>query len=242
MVQVHSLDAVGDGLAAGNAKWVFSGDVSKHFDVHVGKSVPFYHEGHKLVEGLSDFFLGDGSLCYEIGCSTGTLIALLAQHHAGKSARFVGIDIEPDMCAQARGRCDPLPNVEIIDADSTTYPFEQADLIIAYYTLQFVPPKYRQSLLNRLYCSLNWGGAIILFEKVRAPDARFQDIMTQLYLDYKIEMGYQAGEIIGKTRSLKGVLEPFSTRGNLELLSRAGFSDVMTVMKNVCFEGFLAIK
>ncbi|MEK7298654.1 MAG: methyltransferase, partial [Candidatus Margulisiibacteriota bacterium] len=41
---------------------------------------------------------------------------------------------------------------------------------------------------------------------------------------------------------LKGVLEPFSTQGNLDLLKRAGFVDVTSVMKYICFEGFLAIK
>ena len=38
------------------------------------------------------------------------------------------------------------------------------------------------------------------------------------------------------------MLEPFSTQGNLDLLARAGFKDVMTLIKYVCFEGFLAIK
>jgi len=28
----------------------------------------------------------------------------------------------------------------------------------------------------------------------------------------------------------------------MDLLKRAGFSDIMTIMKYVCFEGFLAIK
>ena len=49
-------------------------------------------------------------------------------------------------------------------------------------------------------------------------------------------------EIINKSRSLKGVLEPFSTEGNLGLLRRAGFQDIMTVFKYVPFEGFLVIK
>jgi hypothetical protein len=44
------------------------------------------------------------------------------------------------------------------------------------------------------------------------------------------------------TSSLKGVLEPFSTDANYGLLRRAGFVDVMTIMKYLCFEGFLAIK
>jgi len=47
---------------------------------------------------------------------------------------------------------------------------------------------------------------------------------------------------VAKARSLKGVLEPFSTLGNLDLLKRAGFVDVISLFKYVCFEGFLAIK
>jgi tRNA (cmo5U34)-methyltransferase len=47
---------------------------------------------------------------------------------------------------------------------------------------------------------------------------------------------------MAKTRSLKGVLEPFSTQGNIQLLKRSGFKDIMTVFKYGCFEGFLAIK
>lgn len=79
-------------------------------------------------------------------------------------------------------------------------------------------------------------------KKVRACDARFQDIMTALYTDYKLEQGYTEEEILSKTRSLKGVLEPFSTQGNLDLLKRAGFVDITTIFKYVSFEGFLAIK
>ncbi len=67
-------------------------------------------------------------------------------------------------------------------------------------------------------------------------------MMTTIYTDFKVDQGYSSEEIIGKTRSLKGVLEPFSTQGNRDLLNRAGFVDIMTVMKYVSFEGFLAIK
>ena len=49
-------------------------------------------------------------------------------------------------------------------------------------------------------------------------------------------------QIVMKTRSLKGVQEPFSTEANREMLSRAGFVDQMSIQKYLCFEGFLAIK
>jgi tRNA (cmo5U34)-methyltransferase len=81
-----------------------------------------------------------------------------------------------------------------------------------------------------------------MFEKVRAPDARFQDMMVGMYNEFKLDQGFDYEEIVTKTRSLKGVLEPFSTQGNLDLFARAGFKDVTTVMKYICFEGFIAIK
>jgi tRNA (cmo5U34)-methyltransferase len=82
----------------------------------------------------------------------------------------------------------------------------------------------------------------VFFEKVRGPDARFQDIMKVLYHDFKKRNGFTPEEILNKEESLRGVLDPFSTEGNVGLLKRAGFVDFMTVMKYVCFEGVLAIK
>ena len=233
---------VGDTIVARNAHWTFGGAVSEGFDAHVAKSVPFYHEGHDLVAKLSDFFLQDGSLCYELGCSTGQLTSVLARHNEGKNVRFVAIDCEAGMVAQARKRCADLPNVQIVEGDIVEFEMERADLIVAYYTIQFVRPKFRQLLFDRIHAALNLGGAFLLFEKVRGSDARFQDIATAVYTDYKLDQGYGASEIIAKARSLKGILEPFSTQGNLDLLKRAGFVDMTSVMKYVCFEGFLAIK
>ena len=54
--------------------------------------------------------------------------------------------------------------------------------------------------------------------------------------------GFTEKEIIAKTKSLKGVLEPFTTSENLRFLKRAGFKDFVTIQKNLNFEGFLAIK
>lgn len=236
------MDDTGDSIKAGNAAWSFGGDVSEHFDAHVEKSVPLYHEGHDLIGKLSDFFLNDGSLVYELGCSTGALSQRLLARHAQKDIRGIGVDREESMVAKARERCAAMPNFSAVVADIVDVEFEPTDLIVAYYTMQFTRTRNRQLIFDRVYEALNWGGAFVLFEKVRAPDARFQDMMTAIYTDYKLDRGYQAEEIVAKARSLKGILEPFSTQGNYDLLQRAGFVDVMTVMKYVSFEGILAIK
>ena len=80
-------------------------------------------------------------------------------------------------------------------------------MIVCYYTIQFVHPKHRQEVFNELYNALHWGGALVLFEKVRAPDSRFQDMMMQIYVEHKLAHGYTPDEVIGKSKSLKGVLE-----------------------------------
>jgi tRNA (cmo5U34)-methyltransferase len=232
---------VGDSIEALNASWSFGGNTPRVFEGHVAKSVPLYAHGHDLVVGLSDFFLSRNSLCYEIGSSTGLLISKVVRHNRSKNIRAVGIDVEPSMTEFSNSKYSDS-QVSFVNGDIVELELEKADMIIAYYTMQFIKPKHRLEVLSKIYSSLNWSGALVLFEKVRAPDARFQDIMTSVYTDYKLNAGYNPEEVLSKSRSLKGVLEPFSTNGNLDLLQKAGFQDVMSIMKWVCFEGFLAIK
>lgn len=236
---------VGEGIAAENASWTFSGETAKSFTDHVKRSVPHYELGHELVGQVSDYFVKKDSTCYELGCSTAALLRKLAGRHAA-STRWIGVDIEPNMIEQAKKEISEgdkeLDNIHLVSDNINLMDYEPSDFIVAYYTVQFIPPRLRQDLINKLYQSLNWGGALVLFEKVRGPDARFQDIASGLYTDFKINQGYTPSEILAKSRSLKGVLEPFSTQGNIDLLKRAGFVDYTTIFKYVCFEGFLAIK
>lgn len=239
------MSKVGDGIKADNANWSFKGEVAQTFDAHVSKSVPLYNEGHQLICDLSDFFIKNDSRFYELGCSTGALTLKLADHNKSKAnARFIGIEIEPDMVEQANRKKSAanVRNVEFFVDDILQHEYDSPDLVVAYYTVQFVRPSQRQQLIDRIYRSLQWGGAFLLFEKVRANDARFQDIMTALYTEFKLAQGYSPEEMFFKTRSLKGVLEPFSTQGNIDMLKRAGFVDITSVMKFFSFEGFLAIK
>jgi len=231
----------GDEIEAQNANWKFNGSMVEHFEEHVAKSVPLYNEGHELIAKLSDYFVKDDSICYELGSSAGTLTNKLATRHEFRAAKFVGLEIEEDMVKKAN-ELYKSTNLSFICDDMNTVNLEKADLIVSYYTIQFIHPKLRQELINKIYDSLNWGGAFILYEKVRANDARFQDIISNLYMEYKLDQGYSAEEVIGKAKSLKGVLEPFSTQGNIDMLKRAGFVDILSIQKYMNFEGFLVIK
>jgi len=243
IARTEPADRVGDGILAGNAGWTFSGSTVDAFQSHVERSVPYYPEGQQLVTQLSDFFVRDDSRVYDIGTSLGETLGALVDHHARRQdVEWIGVDVESDMVVKARERFAGRRNVTIMQADLTSCDLEPSDLVVSYYALQFVPPKFRQEVVNKIYRALNWGGGFIWFEKVRACDARFQDVFTLLYNDFKLRQGFSPEEIIGKSRSLKGILEPFSTEGNRGLLERAGFVDVVPVFKYLCFEGVLAIK
>ena len=233
----------GDTIASKASQWKFSGNTAKNFDKHISKSVPLYEWSHDIALKVSDFFLTEKGHSYDLGCSTGTFLNKICKRNNNyKNIKFTGIDEINDMCKIAKKNNKKNKNVKIINKNLNKLKLKKSNLVTSLYTMQFVNPIHRQKVFNEVFKKLQWGGAFIIFEKVRAPDARFQDILSQIYQDFKIDQGYTPNEIVSKSKSLKGVMEPFSTRGNLDLLKRAGFKDIVSIMKFVCFEGWLAIK
>jgi len=233
----------GDRIKTKLGDFSFGGNTPKNFDSHVRKSVPLYDVGQNLICKLSSFFLSNNSVVYDLGCSTGTLLNLVDRYNSFNTMKLYGIDAEKNMLKIAKKKLKKSKNkIFLKQTDLTKIKFVKSDLFISYYTIQFLKPKYRQILINKIFKSLNWGGAFIFFEKVRAPDARFQDIMNQIYSEYKSDIGYNQDEIYNKSLSLRNKLEPFSSNANKDFLKRAGFKDIMTIQKYSSFEGFLAIK
>ena len=76
--------------------WNFGGRVAPNFVNHINKSVPLYLKGHEIILRLSDFFLKNGSICYDLGSSTAELLIKLSKF-SNKKVKFYGIDAERDM-------------------------------------------------------------------------------------------------------------------------------------------------
>ena len=197
-----------------------------------------------MISKLSDFFLFSGSTCYDIGCSTGNLLIKLAKYSNKNQIKFNGLEIEKKMYSLAKKNIKKtkIKNIKIYNGDIKKIKLKKSNLIISYYTMQFIHPSHRQQVFNKIFKSLNWGGAFIIFEKVRGNDARFDNIINSLYYDFKEDKKFIPNEIFNKSKSLRGVLEPFSDYGNMGLLKRAGFKDIQTVFHHLCFKGYLCIK
>ncbi len=224
--------------------WSFGGNIPKKFERHIKNSIPYYLEGHKIICKLSDFFLFDNSICYDLGCSTGNLLIKLSNFTNKKEIKFNGLEIERKMYLLAKENIkkNKIKNIKIQNTDIKKFKLKKNNLIISYYTIQFIHPSHRQKIFDKIFKSLNWGGAFIMFEKVRGNDARFDNIINSLYLDFKEDNKFIPKEILNKSRSLRGVMEPFSDSGNLGLLKRAGFKDIQTIFHHLCFKGYLCIK
>ena len=157
---------VGNSIVANTGRWSFGGDVAENFVSHISSSVPLYQQGHQLICELSDFFIRDDSILYDIGISTGELLTKLAmRHQALDSLQMIGLENQQEMVDHAKKSLSNDARVEIFFEDAIFHDYQPADLIIAYYTIQFIHPKFRQELINLIYRSLNWGGAFIYFEK-----------------------------------------------------------------------------
>ncbi|MGC9381508.1 methyltransferase domain-containing protein [Streptomyces sp. MH13] len=233
---------VGDGIDVPGEAWSFAGPVADHFDTHVARSVPQYAAGHHIVTALSGHFLPPSGTLYDVGCSTGTLLAALDDANRGRGVSLVGVDAEPDMVRAARRRFTDRADVTVVQADVRALEWRPADVIVAHYCLQFVPVADRPALLAAMHAALHPGGALLWFEKTLAPSPLLQDVIGQAYQDHKLSQGYGPGEVLAKARSLRGVLAPLTSADNRRLLHEAGFRQVTTVHQHLAFEGVLAVK
>ena len=233
---------LGDKIQSDRSSWTFkNSNIVNKFENHIGKSIPMYNDVHQLICDLSLFFLNEKSKVLDIGCSTGSLLNQINKINPNKLTKYTGIDHSKDMIKFAKKKYKNR-NINFIHKSVKDYKFEKYDLILSIYTIQFIKPEYRQLIFDKIYKNLNWGGAFLVFEKIRGPDARFQDIYNSTYNEFKLQNGFMPEEIFNKTRSLFGILEPFSDKGNLELIKRAGFKDIATVFHWINFKGYLCIK
>ena len=118
----------------------------------------------------------------------------------------------------------------------------QSDIFIANYTLQFIRPLQRQSLVDELFARLNSGGFLLLSEKIVFEDALLSNSMIKLYELYKQRQGYSEFEIAKKREALENVLVPYSEKENVKMLENAGFKRIESIFKWGNFQSFIAFK
>ncbi len=221
----------------------FDGNVAAVFDDMVSRSVPRYSEIQAATVKLASKLCPAGGRVVDLGCSTGTTLFAIAQACPG--LELIGIDNSTPMLEAAAKKAVSLglaDRVQFVCQDISEFDYKDTDLFIAHYTLQFFPPSGRGEILAKLYSALNSGGAIIITEKLKHVGERAEDILRELYYDFKAENGYSQLEISQKREALEGFLVPLTLEENFALMRSAGFSEIELYLKWINFATILGLK
>jgi tRNA (cmo5U34)-methyltransferase len=227
------------------ADFKFNETVAAVFDDMVSRSVPQYAEIQRMLVELGAYFATEGSNIYDLGCSTGTSLALLQQTLPVKCGLY-GIDSSNEMLDKCRSKLETVGLADVInlkceDLDRHVS-IENASVVMLVLTLMFVRPLNRERLMAEIYRGMNDNGCLLLVEKVLGDGSLFNRLFIERYYSFKRRMGYSELEISQKREALENVLIPYRLQENRDLLLKAGFREVEVFFKWFNFAGFVAVK
>ena len=119
-------------------KFEFDEAVASVFDDMLSRSVPFYDEVRKLIISLILAEQKEGLKVLDLGSSTAKFLLDL---HSKKSVtmKLKGLDNSQAMLDRAEQKCQAFgANIELELADMLEYNYQNEDIIVANYTLQFI--------------------------------------------------------------------------------------------------------
>ena len=222
--------------------WSFNKNISKVFDVHVVESIPLYNRFNKQIAKISEFYLKDNSVVYDIGCSTGNYISEICKIKKN-NLKIVGIDQNKNMISIAKKKISKLKtknDIKLVCNDVFKSKFEKIDLVVCSLLLPFFVSSLQIKLVKKIYKSLNRNGAAIFLNKCISESSKFENIYNQLYYDFKQEQGVSPSDILKKSKSLRSV-HSVNTLHKMKLFKKIGFKKV-NIFKFLNFTGYLVEK
>jgi tRNA (cmo5U34)-methyltransferase len=221
------------------------------FDDHIEHSIRGYSNLVDDIVSYSRYFVENGTSVVDLGCSTGKVtekLILENQDHCAE-AHYIGVELAEGFYDNLDKREDaitannPWVDLEFIKGDIRDCNFTNCSFITSIFTLQFMPPRHRKEVLEKIYKGLNTGGAFIFAEKTVAEDPRVQEMITFNYYDYK-RKNFDTEDIMDKERTLRHMMKPNTWSEIVNNLIEAGFDPIkiQPFWRNHMFVGAIVIK
>ena len=222
----------------------FNAKVASVFDDMAARSIPNYSQVLEQIVFFLKLNLVKKASIADLGCASGNLILACLQDDYFNLAHFKAIDYSQDMLNIASKKLANFSQqIDFEQVDLKQIVFKRSyDAFIANYTLQFLPLKSRQIVLNKIYNHLNRGGIFICSEKLKIDDDLMQKYFSAYYHHFKQQMGYSQAEIDYKAQALAKVLIPKTLEENIQDFQKAGFKSVEVFNKQALFASFIMIK
>ena len=239
---------LGTGITSIEGTWRFSNNIAKSFDKHVNQSIPHYNDMQDYIVSLSEWFLKDNTIIHDLGCSTGETIRKITKLNISTKYKIIGYDTSAKMIQLAKkklsfNKYNKKNKIELKCKNVLKInKFEKSNLFISMLLFPFLNYEERKKLLKKIYKSLNPGGAFICVEKIRANNSNYEDILNQMYFDFKLKKKLNEKEILNKAKSLRSSMYLFNEKKVFQLLKDSNFNNSEIFFRCFNFIGYIAIK
>ena len=218
------------------------------FDEHIDKSIRGYQDLLSDIVSLSRYFVEKETNVYDIGCSTCKLTeAMLKKNQDIEDVHYYGIEVADGFVGDMKSREIKLNSdyswnkIKFLHEDVRDSMISNASLITSVFTLQFMSMRDRLPMIKKVYNGLNEGGAFIFAEKTICENAKFQEMITFNFYDYKRKF-FDTKDIMDKEQTLRNIMKPNTWKQIEKYIYDAGFKDVQPFWRNHMFVGAIAVK
>ncbi|WP_313159429.1 carboxy-S-adenosyl-L-methionine synthase CmoA [Mixta calida] len=225
--------------------WTFDERVAEVFPDMIQRSVPGYSNIISMIGMLAERFVTPNTQVYDLGCSLGAATLSVRRSVQADGCKIIAVDNSQAMVERCRRHIDAFrasTPVAVIEADIRDIPIENASMVVLNFTLQFLAPADRLTLLARIYQGLNPGGALVLSEKFSFEDADVGELLFNMHHDFKRANGYSELEISQKRSMLENVMLTDSVEAHKARLRQAGFEHSELWFQCFNFGSLVALK
>ncbi len=225
--------------------FVFDEKVADVFTDMINRSVPGYATIISMIGMLADRYCTRGSTVYDLGCSLGGAALAMTHHISHKDYELIAVDNSVAMIERFQkaleGRQESAP-IQLVCADLDDIAINNASVVVLNFTLQFIAPEKRANLIRKIYEGMLPGGILILSEKIRFSDTHLNELLIDMYHQFKQVQGYSELEISQKRSALENVLIPETIADHKARIQAAGFSSCDTWFQCFNFTSMVAVK
>ncbi len=225
--------------------FAFDEKVAEVFPDMIQRSVPGYSNIISAIGMLAQRFVTPDSHIYDLGCSLGAATLSIRRNIQQPGCKIIAVDNSKAMVERCKRHVNAYradTPVEVTEADIRDISIENASMVVLNFTLQFLSPDDRLSLLEKIYSGLRPGGVVILSEKYVFDDATANNLLIDLHHDFKRANGYSELEISQKRSAIENVLIPDSVTAHKQRLTDIGFSSVEQWFQCFNFGSMFAVK
>ncbi|WP_413110445.1 carboxy-S-adenosyl-L-methionine synthase CmoA [Thaumasiovibrio sp. DFM-14] len=225
--------------------FTFDERVAEVFPDMIQRSVPGYSNIISAIGMLAERFVKPNTNIYDLGCSLGAATLSMRRHINHEGCKIIAVDNSEAMVERCKLHVSAYrsdTNVEVMHADIRDIDIQNASVVVLNFTLQFLAPDDRLTLLKKIYAGLRPGGILILSEKYVFADNSAHELLIDLHHDFKRANGYSELEISQKRSAIENVMRPDSIATHKERLGEIGFSSVEVWFQCFNFGSMFAIK